>query len=117
MKINVICLDVGVLLTKDNKEFDHYSRFYDHKYGYYDEDQMPYKEKDLAKAIKYAREYVAEGVDMTYAVITNQGQINYAYGIDDGNIEDFTYLLEDVIFSIAKINGEIIENFIKQEEH
>lgn len=115
MKINVICLDVGVLLTKDDEEFECYSQVYDHKYGYYDEDQIPYKEKDLKKAIEYAREYVADGVDMTYAVITNQGQVNYYYGLDDGNIEDFTYDAKDVIFSIAKINGKIREGFIKEE--
>ena len=112
MKINVIGLDVGVLLTKDNEEFDYYSQVYDHEYGYYDEYQRAYKEKDLAKAIKYAREYVAEGVDMTYAVITNQGQFNYANKFDEDDIEGFTYLPEDVIFSVAKINGEIKEFFI-----
>lgn len=114
MKTNVICLDVGVLLTKDDEEFDYYSQVYDHKYGYYDENQIAYKESDLAKSIQYARQYVADGVDMTYAVITNQGQINYCEEFDDGNIEDFTYPCEDVIFSLAKINGEIIENFIEE---
>lgn len=112
MKFDVIGLDVGVLLTKDDEEFDGYSQVYDHKYGYYDEYQRAYKEKDLAKAIKYAREYVADGVDMTYAVITNQGQINYTK-FDEDDIDNFTYLLEDVIFSVAKINDEIIENFIQ----
>ena len=115
MKTNVIGLDVGVLLTQDEKLFDFYSHVYDHKYGYYDEYQRGYKEKDLAEAIKYAREYVADGVDMTYAVITNQGQINYNNEFDEDNIEGFTYDAKDVIFSVAKINGEIIENFIKEE--
>ena len=114
MKINVIGLDVGVLLTKNDEEFDFYSCVYDHKYGYYDENQIAYKECDLAEAIKYAREYVTDGVDMTYAVVTNQGQINYCEEFDDGNIDNFTYLCEDVIFSLAKINGEIIENFIRE---
>lgn len=114
MKFNVICLDVGILLTKEDEEFYCYNIVYDHKYGYYDENQIAYKKSDLAKAIDYARKYVADGVDMTYAVITDQGQINYCEEFDDGNIEGFTYPCEDVIFSIAKINGKIIENFIKE---
>ena len=114
MKTNAILLDVGVLLTKDNEEFEFYSSVYDHEYGYYDENQIAYKGEDLIEAIKYAREYVSAGVDMTYAVITNQGIINYNEPWEDDRIEDFTYKHEDVIFSIAKINGEIKEFFIEE---
>lgn len=113
MKTNAVLLDVGVLLTKDNEEFDFYSSVYDHEYGYYDENQIAYKGEDLVEAIKYAREYVNDGVDMTYAVITNQGIVNYEEPWEDDRIEDFTYLHEDVIFSITKINGDIIEDFVK----
>lgn len=115
MKINVICLEVGVLLTELDEEFDCYNGVYDHRYGYYDENQTAYKESDLAKAIKDAKQYVAEGVDMTYAVITNQGQINYNGEFDENDIEDFTHNAEDVIFSVAKVYGKIIEDFIKGE--
>ena len=116
MKTNAILLDVGVLLTKDDEEFDYYSSVYDHKYGYYDEDQTAYKEEDLAKAIQDARQYVTDGVDMTYAVITNQGQINYVGDTleTEWALDDFTYNHEDVIFSVAKINGEIKEFFIEE---
>ena len=117
MKTNVIGLDVGVLLTELDEEFNCYNGVYDHRYGYYDENQIAYKESDLEKAIKYARQYVLDGVDMTYAVITNQGQINYNDEFDDGNIEDFTYKPEDVIFSVAKIYGRIIEDFVWTEAH
>ena len=115
MKTNVILLDVGVLLTKDNEEFDYYASVYDHEYGYYDEDQTAYKESDLAKAIRDAKLYVVDGVDMTYAVITTQGQINYVGDTLETEwvLDDFTYKAEDVIFSVAKINGKIIEDFIR----
>jgi hypothetical protein len=69
----------------------------------------------LAKAIKDAREYVANGVDMTYAVITNQGQINYNGGFNENHIGNFTYKCEDVIFSVAKIYGKIVEDFVQEE--
>lgn len=114
MKTNAILLDVGVLLTKDNEEFDFYSSVYDHEYGYYDENQIAYKGEDLIEAIKYARQYVNAGVDMTYAVITNQGVVNYDEPWDDGNIQGFAYNHEDVIFSVAKINDEIVEDFMKE---
>jgi hypothetical protein len=112
MKGILICCDVGVLLTSDDEEFEYYSQVYDHKYGYYDENQIAYKEADTDEAIEYAKQYVADGVDMTYAVITNQGQCHYTEPFDDGNIGGFTYSYEDVIYSVAKINGKIVENFI-----
>lgn len=117
MKINVISLDVGVLLTADDDydEYEIYSQIYDREYGYYDEYIRGYQEKDLEEAIQYAREYVADGVDMTYAIITNQGKINYANKFDENDIEGFTYNAEDVIFSVAKIYGIIVEDFVKGE--
>ena len=116
MKTDVILLEVGVLLTELDEDFNSYNGVYDHRYGYYDEDQTAYKESDLAKAIKYARQYVLDGVDMTYAVITNQGQINYNGEFDENNIENFTYNAKDVIFSVAKIYGIIVEDFVRGEE-
>lgn len=116
MKTNALLLDVGVLLTNNDEEFDCYNNVYDHRYGYYDENQTAYKGEDLIEAIKYAREYVNAGVDMTYAVITNQGVINYEEPWEDDRIEDFTYKHEDVIFSVAKINGKIIEDFISVQQ-
>ncbi len=110
----LICCDVGVLLTSDHEEFEFYSQAYDHQYGYYDENQIAYKEADKDKAIEHAKQYVANGVNMTYAIITNQGQCHYTEPFDDGNIEGFTYECVDVIYSVAKINGEIIEHFVRE---
>lgn len=108
----VICCEVGVLLTPDDDEFEAYTIVYDHKYGYYDENQATYKLEDLDEAISYVKQYVAEGVDMTYGIITDQGCFHYGERFDSDNIEGFTYLCEDIIYSMAKINGKIIENFI-----
>lgn len=119
MKTNAILLDVGVLLTPEEDDYDEYelySQVYDRQYGYYDENQIAYKGEDFEKAIKYAREYVANDVDMTYAIITNQGIVNYEEPWDDGNIEGFTYNHENVIFSVAKIHNKIIENFIEEAQ-
>lgn len=110
-----LCLDVGVLLTETDSEFEYYNCAYDCKYGYYDENQIAYKESDKKDAIKYAKEYVQNGCNMTYAVLTNQGECaNGNDGeFDDGCVEDFDYHVRDIIYSVAKIDGKIVENFIK----
>lgn len=87
-------LEVGILLTKENPEFDNYSKVYDRRCGYYDEDRWCVIDSELA--VKEAIRYVENGVDRTYAVVST-GPINNADG---------------VIFSIAKIDGQIIEGFI-----
>lgn len=116
MKGVLKCLEVGVLLTEDDAEFENYNQVYnssDVKYGYYDEDKTVYTEDELDEAMEAARTYVENGVDMTYAVITNQGVCHY----DEKNIrnmdtENFSFEAEDVVFCIAKIDGEIVENWI-----
>ena len=109
-----LCLDIGVLLTEKDIEFECFNIVYDKKYGYFDENQIVYLEKDKEKAIEYAKEYVKNGCNMSYAIITDQGQCENGNNndFDDGNIEGFTYNVEDIIYSIAKIDEQIIENFI-----
>lgn len=106
-------LEVGILLTdKSNKEYDFYSKVYGGKYGFYNENNIAYREADVKEAIEYAKEYVKNGVDMTYAILTNQGLCEYDEPFDDGATENFTYEYSDIEYSIAKINGTIVEGFI-----
>lgn len=114
-------LDVGILLTKNDMEFDYYNRPYGNdlgrkKYAFYDEDQTLYPANKLNETIKKATDYVKNGVDNTYAIIVNEGECKYSDDVDVANIliDDIecTYELEDVIFSVAKINGKLVENFI-----
>lgn len=115
----LLCCEVGVLLKPDHKEFDAYAIVYDKKYGYFNENDILYIEADKDSAISYAKEYVEKGVDMTYAVITDEGLWDYeAYEdsgklVDDGDIDECEFKHDDVIYSVAKINGEIVENFIQ----
>lgn len=115
----LLCCEVGVLLKPDHKEFDAYAIVYDKKYGYFNENDIAYKEVDKEKAIAYAKEYVEKGVDMTYAIITDEGLCDYEVYtntgelVDDGEIES-DYNADDIIYSVAKIDGEIVENFIKK---
>lgn len=118
MKGVLKCLEVGVLLTENDDEFENYNEFYnnknsDVKYGYYDEDTTVYTEAELGKAIEAARTYVENGVDMTYAVITNQGVCHYdEKKVRNMDTENFSFEAEDVEYCVAKINGEIVENWI-----
>ena len=116
--MKVLCLDVGVLLNNDNEDFTAYNTVYDEKYGYYDENQIAYKKDELELAIKFARDYVKKGVNMTYAVITDQGECSNGYdgNFDDCDIRGFDYCLENVVFSIAKIDDKIVENFVCKED-
>lgn len=102
-------VDVGVLLSDDHKEFDFYSSVYDKQYGYFDENQ--YYVKDLADALKQAKEYVDKGVDNTYAVVS-ETNIPYDYDFDSGEFGPESYHLEDVVYSAAKINGVVMEGFV-----
>lgn len=83
---DVFLIDEGILLEKNDEQFSSYNNVYDKEYGYYDEDQFYVSSK--YDAIRLAKEYVNNGVEKT--------------------------LLEDVIYSVTKINETIVENFLKK---
>ena len=104
-------LDVGVLLSKEDEEFDFYSQAYNGKYGFYDEGQC--YESNKMTVIVNARQYVEDGVENTYAIVSNTWLPN-DFDFEEGCVEDETYKMEDVIYSVAKINGEIVEDFLSK---
>lgn len=102
-------VDVGVLLEKQNDKFDVYSCVYDHKYCYYDENQ--YYVSTKKEAIKQAKEYVVNGIEGTYGVVsltTLDDEIT-TQDIDDGNVDvsNETYALKDVCVGYAKLNNQV----------
>lgn len=114
--MNAFLVDTGVLLEKDYPHYYAYAAAYDHLNGYYDENQ--YYETNIFKAVTEAKEYVEKGVDKTYAVVS---KVSIAYLDDDCKytpineipVEEERYLVEDIVYSVAKINGQIVEKFIK----
>ena len=61
-------VEVGVLLTEENEEYDSYQiNGFHEEYGFYDENRCAYF--DFKRAKEYADKYVADGVIGTYAVI------------------------------------------------
>ncbi len=88
-------LEVGVLLDKQDDQFEAYNMVYDHEYGYYDEDVT--RNMTLKNAIAEAKDYVLAGNNDTYGIVT------------DGD----SYDASDVVFSAMKRDGVLIENFVK----
>ena len=123
---NVYKVEVGVLLDKDNKDYDCYSNVYDKEHAYYDENVI--FELDYSKALDYAKQYVENGVNGTYAIISKINCDNN-YSFTEEYIELFggeeLYNTKNVIYSLNKVrnedhpyylgkgNGKIIENFVK----
>lgn len=111
--MRVYLLDEGILLSENDDEFEDYATVYDKKYGYYDEGQCYIKSE--TEAIENARAYVEAGVENTYAIVSNT-TLDDDVDIDDEEltVDCEEYILDNVIYSVAKINGEIIENFLAQ---
>lgn len=108
-------IDEGILLTEEDEEFESYATVYNKKYGYYDEGQ--YYIKDEQRAIEDAKAYVEAGVENTYAIVSNT-TLDDDVDIDDDELAvDVVceeYILDNVVYSVAKINGKIVEHFLEQ---
>ena len=65
-------------------------------------------------AIERAKKYVNDGVDRTYAVVSVTDGFESDVNVEEQNVENEGYFPSDVMYSIAKIDGEIIENFVKK---
>ena len=110
--MNLICLDMGILLSKNHPDFDIF-KSYDNNYGYSYTDLIAYEKTEKEKVIKFAKEYVKTGKDKSYAIITNQNSLK---NIDDPKIVDeFIYDIKNIVYSITKIDGKIFENFINKK--
>lgn len=83
MKKLVYCVEVGIVLDKNDEEFDCYTigDFFDDCYGFYDENRV--LTFDYQQAVDFAEYYVKNGVINTYAIIHND-----IFNFDDKDIED-----------------------------
>ena len=118
--------EVGILLDHNDKEFDSYNMVYDHKWGYFNENWGLIKKnpKEFEELKDYIRSYVADGNNHTYGIIEYYGEVEYEedeeYAWDSGggeicSIYDIkgSFKVQDVVWSIAKIDGKTVENFLK----
>ena len=104
-------VDVGILLSDDDKEYDNYAIVYDKCHGYYDENQFYTRTKE--EAIEYVKDYIKRGVDEinAYGVVSETNIID-DYDFENDDIGEESYHPADVVYSLAKINSEIKENFV-----
>lgn len=110
-------LELGVLLSPTDDEYNAYANVYDKQHGFYDESQE-YK-TNLQEAIQEAQDYVKEGVENTYAVLS-QTCIHDTLSneeIENTLVENETYELEDVLFSLQKKEGNIMPLFDTIDNH
>lgn len=108
----VYLLDLGTLLTDSDPEFDSYNMVYDKKHGYYDIGQGYYA--DLASAVADAKEHVNAnkgGDDNVYAVIS-ETFIPADADVDDTYVEGESYDVADIVYSLAIIDGKLVEKFV-----
>lgn len=112
----VYLVDVGILLSKDDADFDAYSVVYNKHYGYFDENQ--YYVGTLEEAVKAVESYVKNGVERTYGIVSNT-TLDSDLGVNslsEIDVEGEEYILDNVVYSAAKINGEFIENFLEKDD-
>lgn len=95
----VYLIEVGVLLTKNDPEYDFYSNVYDKKHAFYDENQYYVDSLDQAK--HGAKEYVEQGVDDTYAIISSSA-LPDDIDVADAITENESYSIKDVVYSLKK---------------
>lgn len=127
LNFDIYKVEVGVLLDKDNKEYDLYL-YYDKKHSYYEENSILFL--DYNRAVEYAKKYVDNGVNGTYSIISKleynsekiygkkvtdiemgyvMNDINYILGngyVEDIGIFDGLYELDNVIYSLYKVRDE-----------
>ena len=113
--MTVYILDIGILIPLDDSGAESYSHMYDNKYGYYDECQQYCT--SLEDVVEAGRNYVTNGVENTYVVIsvsTNTFEGMNIPEIEESPVENEHFHLADVKYSFAKINNKVVKDFIKK---
>lgn len=108
----IYMLDTGILLAEYHPEYDSHSKVYDRLNGYCTEKQC--YAVDINDAIERAKKYVTDSIDRTYAVVSKTNGFDTDVNIEEMPVENEGYFLSDVVYSIAKIDGKIVENFVKK---
>ena len=128
-KITLFLVEVGVLLSKKDKECADYSQVFDKKHAYYDENFLIFLES--ANAAEYAFSYVMKNNVNTYAVV-KQVEVPKEY-LEEEHIQeikdyaifegwdvvlmDERFDAKNIVLDIYKKNeGTIKYNFIEKEK-
>ena len=109
-------VELGILLNPDDAEYDSYKMdgVYDGEHSFYDENQYA-DDSDFEELKEKLLAHVKKGVENTYCIIKGPFDLDGAESVDD--VEDFSYDVNDVIFSAYKDkDGNIVEDFLKVSE-
>lgn len=122
-KMNFYGYELGVLLNKSDDEFDFYQNNKELDFGFYNEDNGFFVEKDYKTRLKQLRNYVDKGVNGTYCIISYQGKVDHGSkeykdiinekSSIDNMIFDFFKNSSLIEYSICKKDGKIIEYFLE----
>lgn len=117
----IYLVDSGVLLDKSDAEFRAYSGVYGTKdYAFYDKAQYAISADSLEEVIREAVEqirYPGNFCEGAYVVATYQGTVDELYpDMLTDFVWDGAYAAEDVVYSAKVENGEIVENFLQNEQ-
>ena len=118
-------VEVGVLLPSTHPEFEYYNDAFNPAYGYKNENI--WFTNSYVDAVKGATSYVEEGVNNTYGIVSEIGELSEDFIIDNGNVveketgvdfsEDFNdFSLNKVVFSIMKTGEKTFKNFVTNDE-
>ena len=100
LKFNVYKVEVGVLLDKDNDEYDFYL-YYDKKHSYYEENSVLFLDYNIA--LEYAKQYVDNGVNGTYSIISKleyDSRDIYGNG-EELEDEEMGYVMNDINYILG----------------
>lgn len=127
-KASVLAYECGVLVGPDDSEFDYYANNNPNlPYGFYDESQGMFATKHLDFWLDGMHNYVKNGVDNTYAIISFQGLVDFdskehidllndTYEFD---VSDMSYTFfknaNEVVWSCCKKDGKLIIGFLEKE--
>lgn len=125
-RVSVLGYECGVLLSPEHDEFDFYAiNNPELPYGFYDEDQGLFLMSDVSKAIQELKDYVKNGVENTYAVISFQGFADngsdWHKSVLEGELEtssvSYSYFRNpsEVVWSARKEDGLMVEGFLERE--
>lgn len=123
METQAYMYESGVLLGQDHPEFNSWNSFWNEKYGFFNENWGVIKaeEKELDRLKDCLLGKLQHRENNSYTVIEFIGTIDYEDEAE-WNEKDFcgkydlsvTGKMKNVVWSAAKIDGEIVENFLKK---
>lgn len=121
-------VEVGLLLDKEDSEYSAYNNVFDRLNAYYDEGDGFFEDLEEAKA--FAKSYVKSGMNGTYGIVSDLGELPEDMVVsdkkllfkDDSNDVDFInafdtetlYGANSVVYSVRKVNDKLEEDFVNK---